>query len=166
MACFLLNKDSITITIPKFEDINKITIYEITVTIGSVHWKVKHRYSDFVTLHEKLVMDHCVSKDLLPPKKIIGKRDPSFVEKRRIGLENYITAVVSFLKEAMPRTLALFLDFHKYDILFLLQEMSFCFFNEGDFILSKSKRFKFNPLQVSCIFIIHVKIQYSFFCFL
>lgn len=155
MACFLIGKDSISLTIPCFAEINKITFYEIFVKIGPVSWKVNHRYSDFVTLHEKLVMDHCVSKDILPPKKIIGKRDPKFVEQRRIGLENYLTAVVSFLKEAMPRTLALFLDLHKYDILFLLQEMSFCFLNEGDFILSKSKRFKFNPLQVSISLIIN-----------
>lgn len=149
MACFLHDKDNVIITVPEIEDINTITYYKIFVKVGSVSWRVKHRYSEFVTLHEKLVVDHCVSKDILPPKKLIGKRDPTFVEKRRIGLEIYIVTVVGFLKETMPRILAMFLDFHKYDIQFILQEMSSYFFNEGDILLSQSKCYKFNPLEVS-----------------
>lgn len=149
MACFLLNKSNISLTIPKVEDFEKVTFYVILVKVGSVSWTVEHRYSDFVSLHEKLVTDHCVTKDILPPKKMIGKRHPAFVEKRRCGLENYIKTVVSFLQETMPRSLALFLDFHKYDILFILQEMSSSFLKEGDLILSNSKHYQFNPLQVS-----------------
>uniref|UniRef100_A0A1B6MTC8 PX domain-containing protein n=1 Tax=Graphocephala atropunctata TaxID=36148 RepID=A0A1B6MTC8_9HEMI len=148
MACFLLNKSNITITIPKVEEIDKVSFYEIFVKVGTVSWKVKHRYSDFVNLNDKLVIDHCVNKDILPPKKIIGKRDPVFVEKRRVGLENYLMSVITFLRETMPRTLAEFLDFHKYDILFLLQDMSSSFLRDGDSILLQSKRYQFNPLQV------------------
>lgn len=149
MAFFLLNKTNISLKIPKVEDFDRVTFYVILVKVGSVSWTVEHRFSDFVSLHETLVTDHCVNKDILPPKKLIGKRDPAFVEKRRCGLESYIRSVVSFLLETMPRCLALFLDFHKYDILFLLQEMSSSFLKEGDVILSNSKRYKFNPLQVS-----------------
>uniref|UniRef100_A0A1B6MMQ2 PX domain-containing protein n=1 Tax=Graphocephala atropunctata TaxID=36148 RepID=A0A1B6MMQ2_9HEMI len=151
MACFLLNKSNITITIPKVEEIDKVSFYEIFVKVGTVSWKVKHRYSDFVNLNDKLVIDHCVNKDILPPKKIIGKRDPVFVEKRRVGLENYLMSVITFLRETMPRTLAEFLDFHKYDILFLLQDMSSSFLRDGDSILLQSKRYQFNPLQLHAI---------------
>jgi hypothetical protein len=148
MACFLFNKDNVFLHIPEVLDVEKITYYVIVVKVGNFSWKVKHRYSEFVTLHDKLVLDHCVTKDILPAKKLIGKRDPAFIEKRRHGLEIYLVTVVNFLKETMPRVLALFLDFHKYDILFLLQEMSSIFLKDGDSILSTGKRYKFNPLQV------------------
>ncbi|XP_054262499.1 nischarin [Macrosteles quadrilineatus] len=151
MACFLFNKDRVYIHIPDVCDVDKVTFYNIVVKVGDFSWKVKHRYNDFVTLHDKLVVDHCVSKDILPSKKLIGKRDPVFIQKRRLGLETYLSNVVNFLKETMPRELAMFLDFHKYDILFLLQEMSSTFLRDGDAILSKEKSFKFNPLQLHAI---------------
>lgn len=148
MACFLFNKQKTTILIPKVEEIDKVTIYVISVKIASVEWTVKHRYNDFVKLHETLVVDHCVTKDMLPPKKIIGNRDPVFVEARRTGLEEYLTSVVSFLQQTMPRVLAVFLDFHKYDILFLLQEMSMLYLSEAEKMLSESRSYTFSPLQV------------------
>lgn len=149
MASFLQNKDNTEITIPQANEVGKITYYTIFIRVGNITWTVDHRYSDFALLHDNLVIDHCVTKDILPPKKLIGKRDPTFVEKRRQGLEVYLASVVNFLKETMPKLLTEFLDFQKYDILFLLQEMSSLFMKEGDLILSSSKNFKFDPLQVS-----------------
>lgn len=149
MANFLQNKDNIDITIPKANEVGKITYYNTLIRVGNISWTVDHRYSDFALLHDNLVVDHCVTKDILPPKKLIGKRDPEFVERRRQGLEIYLSSVVNFLKETMPKLLTEFLDFQKYDILFLLQEMSSSFLKEADFILSSSKSYRFNPLQVS-----------------
>lgn len=151
MACFLLNKNDFKITIPQVEEMDGVTIYIITVRVGQYVWTVRHRYRNFDKLHEKLVTDHCVTKDILPPKKIIGNRDPAFVEKRKTALEVYLSDVVHFLQHTMPRILIIFLDFHKYDILFLLQEMSVLFLNQGELILAKSRNYTFNPLQLHAV---------------
>lgn len=90
-----------------------------------------------------------MEKDILPPKKLIGNKNEVFVEKRRLGLEIYLNAVYNYLKKAMPRELALFLDLHVYDIFFLLQNMALQFFTEGDVLLQSSKSYTFNPVQVN-----------------
>lgn len=106
------------------------------------------RYNEFAELHEKLVSEHCVEKDILPPKKLIGNKCEAFVEKRRQSLEIYLNAVYNYLKKAMPRELAIFLDLHVYDIYFLLQSMALEFFAKGDTLLQNSMSYKFNPIQV------------------
>jgi hypothetical protein len=152
MACFLTNRRDITISIPNAEKNDNIIVYMIVVRVGSISWTVLHRYNDFVELHEKLVSDHGVAKDILPPKKMIGNREPTFIEKRRGDLEVYLISVVSFLQRAMPRELALFLDFHLYDILYLLQNLAMQFFVDGDAVLQMSKSYAFSPFQVHYIF--------------
>lgn len=92
--------------------------------------------------------EHCVEKDILPPKKLIGNKCEAFVEKRRLSLEIYLNAVYNYLKKAMPRELAVFLDLHVYDIYFLLQSMALEFFTRGDALLQTSTSYKFNPIQV------------------
>ena len=66
------------------------TKYEIKVTVGSVEWSVHHRYKDFEALHQLLSSNHGMPKHLLPPKKLIGNKDPAFIEKRRLELETYL----------------------------------------------------------------------------
>ncbi|XP_012279727.1 nischarin isoform X2 [Orussus abietinus] len=112
---------------------------------------VKHRYSDFAELHESLVNEHCVAKDILPPKKLIGNKSEAFVEKRRLGLEEYLNAVYVYLKKMMPRELALFLDMHIYDTFFVLQNMALQFVTEGDALLRASKSYTFTPIQLYSI---------------
>lgn len=148
MACFFQNGDETKITIPRIEETEKCTLYEIKVEIGSIHWTVLHRYNDFVQLHEVLVTEHGVAKDLLPPKKVIGNKEPSFIEKRRAGLENYMMMVVRYLQKTMPKELVMFLDFPDYDILFLLQNMAVLFFLKGESLLMRSRSHVFNTLQV------------------
>lgn len=109
----------------------------------------RYRYNEFAELHDKLVLEHCVEKDILPPKKLIGNKCEAFVEKRRASLEIYLNAVYNYLKKAMPRELAVFLDLHIYDIFFLLQSMALEFFTDGDSLLQKSKSYTYNPVQVT-----------------
>jgi len=109
---------------------------------------LRSRYNDFAELHEKLVSEHCVEKDILPPKKLIGNKCEAFVEKRRQSLELYLNIVYNYLKKAMPRELAVFLDLHVYDIYFLLQSMALEFFTNGSTLLQTSSSYKFNPIQV------------------
>lgn len=148
MACFFQNGDDTKITIPRIEEAEKCTLYEIQVEIGDIHWTVLHRYNDFVQLHEVLVTEHGVAKDLLPPKKVIGNKERSFIEKRRAGLENYLMMVVRYLQKTMPKELVVFLSFPDYDILFLLQNMAVQFFLQGETLLMRSRSHTFNPLQV------------------
>lgn len=150
MACILLNQDYVRINIPKTETIDNVTYYDIEVKISSIEWSVRHRYNEFVELHDTLVSDHCVEKDILPPKKLIGNKGEVFVEKRRAALEIYLNAVYNYLKKAMPRELALFLDLHVYDIFFLLQNMALRFFNEGVSLL-EAEQTTFDPVQVSVL---------------
>lgn len=116
-----------------------------------------YRYNDFAELHDKLVSENYVKKDILPPKKLIGNKCEAFVEKRRLSLEVYLNEVYNYLKKAMPRELAVFLDMHIYDIFFLLQSMALEFFIEGNSLLQKSKNHKFNPVQV----IIYLNYSYN-----
>lgn len=153
MACFLVHRNDTKVSIPDSETISNVVYYNIVVSVGPVHWKVRQRYNGFLELHETLVADHSVPKDMLPPKKLIGNKDPTFIESRRKGLEEYLSAIISFLQKRMPRELVLFLDFHLYDILFLLQEFAIYLFREAEFLLFMSKKYKFCPLKVSCHFI-------------
>lgn len=151
MACFLQHGDDTKITIPRIEETEKCTLYEIQVEIGDIKWTVSHRYNDFVQLHDVLVSEHGVAKDLLPPKKVIGNKERSFIEKRRTGLENYLTMVVRYLQKTMPKELAAFLNFPDYDILFLLQNMAVQFFLQGESLLMRSRSHSFTPLQVRLV---------------
>lgn len=92
--------------------------------------------------------EHCVEKESLPPKKLIGNKSEAFIEKRRQALEIYLNSVYNYLKKTMPRELAMFLDLHVYDIFFLLQNMALQFFTEGETLLQGDKSYTFTPVQV------------------
>jgi hypothetical protein len=54
-----------------------------------------------------------VFRDTLPPKKLLGSKDPGFIMKRRRELESYLQNVFHFLSQDLPPVLADFLDFPK-----------------------------------------------------
>lgn len=71
MACFQkCQPDETKITIPSHIDQNGITYYDIHINVGSIMWTIQRRYREFVDLNDKLVSEHRVSRDLLPPKKV------------------------------------------------------------------------------------------------
>ncbi|XP_075235258.1 nischarin [Lycorma delicatula] len=151
MACFLLHVSDTSVSIPQTKIINNVTYYDILVKVGPISWTVLQRYNGFLELHETLVSDHSVPKDMLPPKKLIGNKDPAFVEARRLGLQEYLSAVISFLQKRMPRELVLFLNLHLYDILFLLQDFSMYLFREGESLLLASRKYEFCPLTLYAV---------------
>ncbi|KAL0113462.1 hypothetical protein PUN28_012547 [Cardiocondyla obscurior] len=151
MACLLQNQENVHLKIPSVETIEGATYYCIEVAIASIKWTVKHRYSTFAALHDNFVVKYCVEKDIFPPKKLIGNKCEAFVEKRRQSLEVYLNVVYNYLKKAMPRELALFLDLNEYDIHFLVQSMALQFFITGDTLLHASTSYKFNPVQLYAI---------------
>nr|XP_023013070.1 nischarin [Leptinotarsa decemlineata] len=151
MACFWSNQNKTIIEIPSTEESNNITYYKIKVLVGDFHWTITHRYSEFYDLHNQLVIDHGVSKEILPSKKVIRNKCPIFIENRRRGLEEYLQKILLFLKRTMPKILVDFLHFNVYDIFFLLQDLSSKLFLEADFILTSRKPHYFSTLELYAI---------------
>lgn len=151
MACFWLNQSETKINIPSVEEIRAATYYRIEVQVATVNWFVLRRYSEFYNLHNQLITEHGLSKDILPPKKVIGNKTPEFIESRRQGLENYLRVLLNYLKITMPRIFVEFLNFHLYDVFFLVRNLAAKLFEEADSILSSDKSYVFTPLEVNKI---------------
>lgn len=60
--------------------------------------------------------------------QVIGNKSSVFLEQRQKQLELYLQKVLTFLQLAMCREFVEFLDFNKYDIIYLLQDMAQKFF--------------------------------------
>lgn len=62
----------------------------------------------------QLVSEKKIDKNLLPPKKIIGKNSKSLVEKRQKELEVYLQTLLVKFPVTTPKVLSHFLHFHLY----------------------------------------------------
>lgn len=152
MACLLFSQNECKIEIPTTEEIANVTYYKIKVLVGEFNWTVTHRYSEFFDLHNQLVLEHGISKDILPSKKVIRNKSPIFIETRRKGLEEYLQKILTFLKRTMPKIFVEFLNFSIYDIFFLLQELSSKLYLDADLILLSKKPYNFITLEVRSFF--------------
>jgi len=101
------------VSVPRIVN-DDVTFYIVVVQVDAVCWEVSRRYSDFAALHEKLI-EEGVDRDVLPPKKLLGNKDPAFLMKRRKELESYLQGIFHFLARNLPVPLAEFLDFNKVD---------------------------------------------------
>jgi len=152
MSCYVQYCHECNIAICKAEtDTDGVTYYHIKVNVGDVTWSVQKRYNEFLELHKKLVNEHTVTKDILPGKKIIGNKEPNFIERRRVGLEIYLQTVLSFLQKSMPEELLEFLEFHKYDVILIVKKLAVEFFKNGDDYLLNDNGFNFNVLLLYAI---------------
>lgn len=124
MSCYHLSPSATKVSIPAFETIDGVEYYLIRVTCWhNKDWQINRRFRDFHELHEKLQKEIAISKDLLPGKKMI--KTIKFLEQRQQDLEKYLQTVTSIIQQStMPLDLVQFLDFHKYDVVFLLQKMA------------------------------------------
>lgn len=123
---------------------------------------MKHRYKEFDALHTQLVLNHGLRKDLLPAKKIIGNKDPEFIERRREDLEVYIKKIVQFLEKALPLEVCSFLEFEEYEVYSIIRKMAAEVYTTGETKLMTEKSLSMNPLQVnsSLVLAIHKKSIY------
>ncbi|KAJ6636074.1 Nischarin, partial [Pseudolycoriella hygida] len=151
MACILKHFAETTIKISNYHIVDGTTFYYIHVTVGKVNWMVQHRFKEFVELNDKLVTGHGISSDLLPPKKVLGNRNPEFLVQRQHLLEIYLQKVLIFLRFTMCREFVEFLDFNKYDIIYLLQDISNDFYDRGEAILATSTVHEFTSLDLYAI---------------
>uniref|UniRef100_A0A671XWY1 Nischarin n=1 Tax=Sparus aurata TaxID=8175 RepID=A0A671XWY1_SPAAU len=125
-----------------------IAVYIIEVTDGEHKWTVKHRYSDFHDLHEKLTAEKKVDRRLLPPKKMLGKNSKSLVEKRQKELELYLQTLLQQFPQATPTPLACFLHFHFYEINGITAALAEELFHKGEQLLQAGEVFSLRPLQL------------------
>ncbi|KAK6473945.1 nischarin-like [Huso huso] len=131
--------------------VENYTVYIIEVNVGNHKWTVKHRYSDFHDLHEKLTAEKKIDKNLLPPKKIIGKNSKSLVEKRQKELEVYLQTLLAKFPLAAPKVLSCFLNFHLYEINGITAALAEDLFNKGEQLLVAGQVFCLRPLQLYAI---------------
>uniref|UniRef100_A0A8C4IKX2 Nischarin n=1 Tax=Dicentrarchus labrax TaxID=13489 RepID=A0A8C4IKX2_DICLA len=126
-------------------------VYIIEVTDGEHKWTVKHRYSDFHDLHEKLTAEKKVDRRLLPPKKMLGKNSKSLVERRQKELELYLQTLLQQFPQATPTPLASFLHFHLYEINGITAALAEELFHKGEQLLQAGEVFSLRPLQLYSI---------------
>ncbi|XP_061399927.1 nischarin [Musca vetustissima] len=153
MSCYFRQNSNCEITVPKFRTIESqsVVYYDIKIKVGQIEWLVTRRYKDFDNLNEKLVEEISISKKLLPPKKIVGNKNPAFLEQRRAQLEKYLKELLIFFRIQLPRVLAEFLEFNRYDIIYLLQDLAEHFNENGESLLRTKKEFHFSALEVYAI---------------
>lgn len=84
--------------------------------------QVRHRYSDFYDLNEKLHKEIAIPREKLPGKKVL--KNSKFLEQRQHDLEVYLQTMGQLCKLQIPTVLVEFLDLHKYDVVFLLQKLA------------------------------------------
>ncbi|KAI5636107.1 PX domain-containing protein [Phthorimaea operculella] len=104
-------------TVENAQNINKHTEYILRVQRGpnkENRWTVSRRYSDFAALHVSL---QPANIDLpLPPKKLIGNMQPSFIAERQIALQAYINEVLKHQVLALTLQVRSFLDPNNYSL--------------------------------------------------
>ncbi|XP_068172515.1 nischarin isoform X2 [Antennarius striatus] len=131
--------------------VESYTVYIMEVTDGEHSWMVKHRYSDFHELHEKLTAEKKVDRRHLPPKKILGKNSKSLVERRQKELEVYLQTLLLQFPQATPKPLTCFLDFHLYEINGVTAALAEELFHKGEQLLQAGQVFSLCPLQLFSI---------------
>nr|XP_040060658.1 nischarin isoform X5 [Gasterosteus aculeatus aculeatus] len=130
------------------ELVENYTVYVIEVSDGEHRWTVKHRYSDFHDLHEKLTAEKKVDRGLLPPKKMLGKNSKSLVERRQKELELYLQTLLLQFPHSSPTALASFLHFHLYEINGITAALAEELFHKGEMLLQAGEVFSLRPLQL------------------
>ncbi|XP_052780281.1 nischarin-like isoform X2 [Mya arenaria] len=152
MAHFGKDIDNITTTssikINETQTVETYTLYTIEVTVGPYSWTVKHRYSDFHDLHEKLCSLTKLERNLLPPKKLFGNQSEQFIKKRQHDLQVYLQTVLHYVSHKIPSCLSTFLHFEKYEIHGITQGMAEELYNRGDAILQNRETYCTSPLHL------------------
>ncbi|XP_015202704.1 nischarin isoform X4 [Lepisosteus oculatus] len=139
------------ISIVGSELVENYTVYIIEVKVGDHQWTLKHRYSDFHDLHEKLTAEKKIDKNLLPPKKIIGKNSKTLVEKRQKELEAYLQTLLLKFPVVAPKVLSCFLHFHLYEINGITAALAEELFHKGEQLLAAGQVFLLRPMQLYAI---------------
>lgn len=83
---------------------------------------------------------------------MIGNTNAKFIEQRREDLQKYLQTVAHILQKHMPSEFVQFLDFHKYDVIFLLQSLALDVFKNGEkYLFQNDRKWTFTILEVRWI---------------
>ncbi|XP_045521853.1 PX domain-containing protein kinase-like protein isoform X5 [Pieris brassicae] len=103
--------DNLVCTLENAQNINKHTEYILRVQKGPSKgnkWTVSRRYRDFASLHLSIQQAYI---DLpLPPKKLIGNMQPSFIAERQVALQQYVNEILKYQILALSLPVRRFLD--------------------------------------------------------
>lgn len=111
--------EKLTCNIVNAQNISKHTEYSIKVQRGANKnnvWHVSRRYRDFALLHASLQGAEIPLP--LPPKKLIGNMQPSFIADRQMRLQNYLTELLKWPILANSLPVKKFLDPSNYSLAF------------------------------------------------
>ncbi|XP_068620282.1 PX domain-containing protein kinase-like protein [Battus philenor] len=133
--------EKLVCTLENAQNIDKHTEYILRVQRGPSKenkWDVSRRYRHFSALHTSLQQSNI---DLpLPPKKLIGNMQPSFIAERQIALQNYITEVLKHQVLALSLPVRSFLDPKNYSVTIreqALQTVSIALRGDGHYELKE-----------------------------
>lgn len=127
-------------------------VIQIEVMTASDQWTVLRRYSDFVTLQQKLSRLHAMRKDLLPGKRLMGRLSAEVIEQRRNGLERYLQRLINSNKEVVfSPPLLEFLDVDSHNVIKVSDELARLLHQQGTVLLEQGGPFALTPTQCRCI---------------
>lgn len=100
-------------------------VYKIDVLTKDNHWMLSRRYSQFHSLHQKLVKHYGVPRDLLPPKRLSGNLSQQLMDQRKQLLERYLQKLInSNLDVSQSAELMDFLSVPDHDIIDVTTELT------------------------------------------
>ncbi|CAF0723655.1 unnamed protein product [Adineta ricciae] len=145
------------IQITNFNTNQNFTEYTIDICLDDIRWHVSKRYSEFADFHEELIKEvPQIDAKSLPPKKLLNKTSPDFIQRRRQALDHYLKYLFQFFTNntmQLPECFVQFLDFHVYEVHGIVRKLAKELFLNGDKILAApgKKAFSISPLQIHAI---------------
>ncbi|XP_013162891.1 PREDICTED: PX domain-containing protein kinase-like protein [Papilio xuthus] len=109
--------ETLICTLENAQNVDKHTEYILRVQRGPSKenkWDVSRRYKHFSELHTNLQKSNIELP--LPPKKLIGNMQPSFIAERQAALQNYIREVLKHHVLALSLPVRSFLDPKNYSV--------------------------------------------------
>ncbi|KPJ09584.1 PX domain-containing protein kinase-like protein [Papilio machaon] len=109
--------ETLICTLENALNVDKHTEYILRVQRGPSKenkWDVSRRYKHFSELHTNLQKSNIELP--LPPKKLIGNMQPSFIAERQAALQNYIREVLKHHVLALSLPVRSFLDPKNYSV--------------------------------------------------
>jgi nischarin len=83
---------------------------------------------------------------------VIGNTSSKFIEQRREELQKYLQTILVILQKHMPSEFVHFLDFHKYDVIFLLQNLALDVYRNGEkYLFQNDRKWTFTIIELHAI---------------
>ncbi|CAL4065700.1 unnamed protein product, partial [Meganyctiphanes norvegica] len=147
------NELRVVIVLPPSE-LNVELLWIIVATIGSylAEPQIKTKHNDLAELVQLSAEQSAGHDCLVARARELASMPPMFIQCTTfVSISKilvYIQTIMNFMHHALPRELAEFLDFHHYELTFLLQTLAMKYFMEGDELLMTGKPVTFSPLEL------------------